>query len=203
MIFLSFALDLFTNHRRMNKTDYALWWTIRFALVVLCLTFLHPFSAVVAQDTDFFNGCSGGDSDLVAKSLEENPGWVNAHTENGETCLHLTAIYGIAKVTKILLEKGANPNIRSTYEKGLRMHPLSWNVYGGHLANIELLLDNGADVNLDFDSMIDNEPVTSLDVLRELLKNEAGDERFVAIEKVFAKHGAKTMKEVLQSKEEL
>ena len=197
MIFLSFALDRFL---RIDKIDYPLRWTIRFTCVVLCFTLFHSFSAVQAQDTDFFNGCSGGDSDLVAKSLEEHPDWVNAHTQNGETCLHLTGIYGFAKVTKILLDKGANPNIRSTYEKGLRMHPLSWNVYGGHLANIELLLDNGADINLDFDSMMDNEPVTSLDVLRELLKNEAGDERFVAIEKVFTKHEAKTMKEVLQAK---
>ncbi len=157
----------------------------------------------MAQDpgTEFFNACSGGDTDLVTKLLEEHPEWVNAYTQNGETCLHLTGIYGYSKVTKILLDKGADPNIRSTYDKGLRMHPLSWNVYGGHLANIELLLENGADVNLDFDSMmVDNAPVTSLDVLKELLKNEAGDDRFVAIEKVFRKHGAKTIAEVLQSK---
>jgi len=183
---------------------------IRTALFVLLFTLpdLHEYAlAETLPGIDFFNACSGGDVDQVAKSLEEHPTWINAFTENGETCLHLTGIYGHSAVTKLLLKKGADPNIRSTYEMGLRMHPLSWNVYGGHLDNIELLLEFGADINLDFDSMKgDGVAVTSLDVLLELLKNEKGDGRFVAIEKVFKKYGAKTMdqlKNQQEGKEEL
>ena len=81
------------------------------------------------------------------------------------------------------------------------MHPLSWNVYGGHLENIKLLLEHGADVNLDFDSMGQPpSPVTVLDVLYELQKAEQGDQRFVDMEAVLKKHGAKTMKELHQDK---
>jgi ankyrin repeat protein len=191
----------------LSKVDHALRFTIRLFLFVLFLTLPDLYEFALAEETpgiDFFNACSGGDVDQITKALEEHPSWANAYTENGETCLHLTGIFGHSAVTKILLNKGADPNIRSTFEKGLRMHPLSWNVYGGHLANIELLLDAGADVNLDFDSMVsEGKAVTSLDVLLQLLKNEKGDERFAPIEKVLRKHGAKTMNEVLEEAEEL
>jgi len=199
----------------MDRIDRALQWTIKIGLVVLFLTLPDLYEFTMADDTatasssstspgvDFFNACSGGNFDVLAKALEENPDWIHGHTENGETCLHLTGIYGHSDVTVMLLQKGADPNVRSTYEKGLRMHPLSWNVYGGHLMNIKVLLDHGADVNLDFDSMKgDGVVVTSLDVLLELLKNERGDDRFVNIEKVFQKYGAKTMDQLRKEKEQ-
>ena len=218
MIILSFIYDqfLFPNNRRMDRIDHSLQWTIKIGLVVLFLTLPDLYEFTMADDTatassssaaspgvDFFNACSGGDFDSLAKSLEENPDWINGRTGNGETCLHLTGIYGHSDVTTLLLQKGADPNSRSTYEKGLRMHPLSWNVYGGHLMNIKLLLDHGADVNLDFDSMKgDGMAVTSLDVLLELVQNEKGDDRFVKIEGVFQKYGAKTMNQLRKEKEE-
>eukprot|EP00537_Pseudo-nitzschia_pungens_P014095 CAMPEP_0172390814 /NCGR_PEP_ID=MMETSP1061-20121228/7381_1 /TAXON_ID=37318 /ORGANISM="Pseudo-nitzschia pungens, Strain cf. pungens" /LENGTH=271 /DNA_ID=CAMNT_0013121293 /DNA_START=38 /DNA_END=853 /DNA_ORIENTATION=+ len=228
---------LFPSHRRMDRIDHALRWTFRLGLAVLLVTLPDLCMTVVVADTasasasasasaddtdtenptatatakpgpDFFGWCSGGDRASIAKALEAHPDWVNARTDNGEACLHLTGIYGTHDVTKLLLEKGADPNIRSTYSKGLRMHPLSWNVYGGHLDNIRLLLeDGGADVNLDFDSMMAAASgsgssgsgavaVTALDVLLELRKNEQGDDRFVAIEELLREHGAKTMEEV-------
>ena len=81
------------------------------------------------------------------------------------------------------------------------MHPLSWNVYAGHLENIQLLLEHGADVNMDFDSMTQPPtPVTVLDVLYDLQKAEQGDQRFVEMEALLKKNGAKTMKELQQGK---
>jgi ankyrin repeat protein len=76
------------------------------------------------------------------------------------------------------------------------MHPLSWNVYGGHVDNIQLLLENGASVNADFDSMDNRGPVTSLDVAVQLVENEGGDERFQKIESLLRQHGGATMKEL-------
>jgi len=147
------------------------------------------------------NDTDNDDVDKFRNILEMNPHWVHSRTDNGETCLHLTGIYGNSDITELLLDKkyNADPNVRTTYKKGLRMHPLSWNVYGGHLVNIQLLLENGADINLDFDSMdskSDTPIVTSLDVLLELIQNESGDERFLEIEKVFTKYGAKTMEQI-------
>ena len=42
--------------------------------------------------------------------------WVHAKTENGETCLHLAGIRGSTGVTQLLLEKGADPDVRSEFE---------------------------------------------------------------------------------------
>jgi Ankyrin repeats (3 copies) len=154
--------------------------------------------------TDFFFACSGGKLDVVKSSVKQNPSWVHERTENGETCLHLTGIYGHSDVTKFLLSEGhADPNIRSTYEQGLRMHPLSWNVFGGHYDNIQLLLEYGADVNLDFDSMDGSgAKVTALDVIIALTKNEQGDDRFTRIETLLRSHGAKTMSELRIEKQQ-
>lgn len=199
--------------RRRGRTGHTLRSSIYIGLAVLCLALpgLCEHSIVIATadndekpGSDFFHACSGGELETVVQSLLDHPDWVNASTDNGETCLHLTGIYGQTEITSLLLKKGANPNVRSTFDEGLRMHPLSWNVYGGHVGNIQLLLEHGADVNLDFDSMGKTAaPVTSLDILLELLKNEKGDERFQEIKILFDKYGAKTMEELNNGSGEL
>ena len=83
------------------------------------------------------------------------------------------------------------------------MHPLSWNVYGGHVENIRLLLQYGANVNADFDSMDQRGPVTALDVAMQLTNVEKGQDRFVQVEALLRDHGGKTMKELLSAGEEL
>lgn len=155
-------------------------------------------------------GVGGETKNLVTqedtqKNAHISTDWVHARTPNGEACLHLTGIFGHSDVTRYLLTHGADPNIRSTYSEGLRMHPLSWNVYGGHIENIELLLQHGAEVNLDFDGMAGSSEVTALDVVKQIQSAENGDERFTKIEALLLQHGAKTYSELQQakSKEEL
>ena len=146
-------------------------------------------------DDSFFLLCSGGDAAKLTTLLEAHPDWVHAATENGESCLHLTGIMGQTDVTRLLLEKGANPNVRSTFEQGLRMHPLSWNVYGNHYDNAQLLLEAGADVNADFDLLLGEvlEVVTVLDIVR-MIKGDCSD--FDKLEALLLQHGAKTMAEL-------
>ena len=139
--------------------------------------------------------CSGGETEKIAALLEAHPDWVHAATDNGESCLHLTGIYGQTDVTKLLLQKGADPNIRSTFSEGLRMHPLSWNIYGNHHDNAKLLLEAGADVNADFDLLLNGEMevVTVLDIVQRM---EEASGSFDKIEALLLKHGAKTMAEI-------
>eukprot|EP00586_Coscinodiscus_wailesii_P018181 CAMPEP_0172517594 /NCGR_PEP_ID=MMETSP1066-20121228/286342_1 /TAXON_ID=671091 /ORGANISM="Coscinodiscus wailesii, Strain CCMP2513" /LENGTH=150 /DNA_ID=CAMNT_0013299675 /DNA_START=239 /DNA_END=691 /DNA_ORIENTATION=+ len=116
--------------------------------------------------------CSGGKADAVKKMLldNKNDDIANARTKDGETCLHLAGIYGSVPVTKLLLEHGANPNVRTTLKQGLRMHPLSWNVYAGHSDVVDVLLEAGADVNADFDlSDSSDERVTVLDIVEKII----------------------------------
>jgi len=228
------------NDDGTDRIDHALKWIIKISLFVLFFTLpdlydfttgvvvvaaeeiktTNPTSTPTRPGEDFFHLCSSRDANAADDSVEKfrnilevNPHWVHSRTDNGETCLHLTGIYGNSDITRLLLDKkyNADPNVRTTYEKGLRMHPLSWNVYGGHLQNIQLLLEHGADINLDFDSMVskskpddddDDTIVTSLDVLLELIQNESGDKRFLEIEKVFKKYNAKTMKQIKKERKQ-
>jgi len=127
--------------------------------------------------------------------------WLNACTPEGESCLHLAAIPGSESVTMLLLDAGADPNVRTTFDGGLRMHPLSWNVYGGHYENVKLLLEHGAEVNADVDSG-DGSIITVLDANQKFLGYNGEPspqiERFEKIQKLLLAHGAKTYEELKQ-----
>jgi ankyrin repeat protein len=206
MILLTLAFlreHLVPSRNKLDRIDQFLLWVIKISLLVLFLTLpqvvLSEEEPPMRATDPFFFACGKGGLGLVKSLLEEHPDWLNARTDSGEACLHLTGIEGYAELTKYLLLKGADPNIRSTFEQGLRMHPLSWNVYGGHVDNVKILLEHGADVNLDFDGMeASNAPVTALDVVMELVKNEEGDERFVKLEKLLRENGGKTMAELTE-----
>ncbi len=203
MMLLTLALlrdQLLPSSSKLDRVDRTLLWIIKISFVVLFLTL--P-AAVLSEgedeviDQNFFHACSGGLFDELKSYLKDHPQWVHARTDHGESCLHLTGIHGFSDVTEYLLVNGADPNIRSTYEHGLRMHPLSWNIYGGHVANVDLLLRHGADVNLDFDGMGESTPVvTALDVVMQLIENESEDTRFVHLEQILRRYGAKTMDEL-------
>jgi ankyrin repeat protein len=117
----------------------------------------------------FLMACSQGNMEVVEIMIEEHPEFVTGQSQNGESCLHVAGILGQVDITNYVLRHGGNPNQRSTYVHGLRMTPLSWNVYGGHVANVRALLEAGADVNMEFDHLNteteQHEPVTVLDIL--------------------------------------
>ena len=75
------------------------------------------------------------------------------------------------------------------------MHPLSWNVYGGHYENVKLLLEHGAHVNADVDSG-DGSTVTALDICVKYLDGNGGNENFEKTHKMLLQHGAKTFQEL-------
>lgn len=118
---------------------------------------------------------------------------------DGEHCLHLSALSGNVEIVKLLLEKGADPDVRSTYSQGLRMHPLSWSTYYGRHEIISLLLDHGADPNADFDlggefNKEEERIVTALDVVEKILLDMSFDNErkgeFVETRNVLVRNGA-------------
>lgn len=117
-------------------------------------------------------------------------------------------------MTLALLQAGADPNVRSTYEHGLRMHPLSWNVYGGHVKNVQLLLEYGADPNFDVDHMESGARETVLDIVQRILgafdenykDNDSNNEdsrykAFREIQQLLLKHGAKIYSDTRSAEE--
>lgn len=119
----------------------------------------------------FLQACAEGEIEVVEILLEEYPSFAQQQSvKEGEGCLHVAGIRGQSTITKALLRAGADPDQRSAFELGLRMTPLSWNVYGGHVATARALLEGGAKVNLDFDNMLNpNEKVTVLDLLYDVI----------------------------------
>ena len=103
--------------------------------------------------------------EVLKPILKKHPDFATAFSEMGESCLHAASIMGHIPVTEAVLKAGGNPNVRSTFAQGLRMTPLSWNVFGGHVENAQVLLEAGADVNMPFDHMTaeGKETVTVLD----------------------------------------
>jgi hypothetical protein len=168
----------------------------------------HLATATAAEDTnteaadnsEFFLTCSDGNFDKFKTLLDADPTLLHATTKDGEHCLHLCAISGTTDIVKTLLEQGANPDVRSSWTEGLRMHPLSWSAFYGRHEIIELLLEYGADIEADFDlGGSKNEKtgeftkVTVLDVVEKILASEVDDEqrmRFAMTRNVLMKHGA-------------
>jgi hypothetical protein len=169
-------------------------------VVLLFLLLVLVFAASLADPEEvnsaFFFACSGGDVSTAKVMLEKDPSLAHATTKQGEHCLHLTALSGSAEIAKLILDAGGDPNIRTTWADGLRMHPLSWNTFYGRHEIIELLLQYGADVNADIDFKDgDYEKKTVvLDVVEQILMGGGEDkeenERFVQTRNILVKHGA-------------
>ena len=143
----------------------------------------HEQDPVVEQ---LLQACTEGQIDTLQALVQQHTSAVlQRRSAMGETCLHVAGIHGQAKLTSYVLEEEANgdddnnnkmdPNVRSTFEHGLRMHPLSWNVYGGHVETARVLLTHGANVNLDVDDMSNPEKqATALDIVDTILEGIEG-----------------------------
>ena len=65
------------------------------------------------------------------------------HQWHGDTCLHVATFAGHSDVVQLLLERGANPNIRNA----MLCTPLHSSMYDFEATATKLLLEHGADVN--------------------------------------------------------
>lgn len=100
----------------------------------------------------FFEACHSSDLATVTKTLSHYPYLAKATSRHGDHCIHIVSSNGNVDILQVLLERGANPNIK-TIPKGNKismMHPLGWSAILGQSEAIELLLDYGANVNALF-----------------------------------------------------
>ena len=162
------------------------WRPLRSLLLLVAVVLISsscpatPTAAAIDLDeslsNEYFFACSGGKTDTVRKLLDgHGKDLANLKTKEGETCLHLCSIDTTGQavhIARALLEAGADPNVRTTFEQGQRMTPLSWHTYAGNYDIIELLLDAGANINTDFDLHPPSAPVqtivTALDIAEKL-----------------------------------
>ena len=172
------------HHLHQANRSSCGWRPLRSVLtllvVLLSLCPATPTAADIELDeslsNEYFFACSGGKTDAIRKLLDKHgKDLANAKTKEGETCLHLCSIDTTGQavhIARALLEAGADPNVRTTFEQGQRMTPLSWHTYAGNYDIIKLLLDAGANINTDFDLHPPSAPVqtivTALDIAEKL-----------------------------------
>jgi ankyrin repeat protein len=92
-----------------------------------------------------FEACAAGELERVERLLTGDPASINQHGTDGWTPLHLTAFFGHAKLTELLLGKGADVGARSKNANGNT--PLHAALAGNHKFVAGLLMGAGADVD--------------------------------------------------------
>jgi len=94
--------------------------------------------------SDIFLFCAIGEASGVAHCLDADPSLLNASSTGGETPLNVASLHGQIDVAKLLLDRGADPNLKGRIGHG-PMHNAARN---GHIEIARLLIDSGADINL-------------------------------------------------------
>ena len=112
-----------------------------------------------AELLQFFRACQSGPLSKLQSILTENADWVSTRrTATGETCLHLASLTGQADTIRWLVDETKHHaqhlelDARTRGDRTLRETPLSMSVKNGHVEAARVLLEAGANVNLEFDS---------------------------------------------------
>src|SRR5262245_25085831 len=108
---------------------------------LLALVLLLPVAAQ-AQDLneEFFAAARKGDAAAV-KTLHDKCVNVTAKTRYGATALSYACDKGHVEVVKLLVERGADVNVRDTFYGEV---PLGWALSRDHVEIVKILLDKGA-----------------------------------------------------------
>jgi len=96
-------------------------------------------------DLDIFEAACIGDDYSAMQLLKKNPELLNTFSTDGFTLLGLAAYFGYFSLVKLLLEKGADPNIPSNNQ--FKVAPIHSACSISNYEIAELLLKNGANVN--------------------------------------------------------
>ena len=116
----------------MNKTKRS---TAK--IMVICLL------AVWIQAEEIHLAAQQGDLTKVKGLLEENPGLLEARSENEKTPLHFSAQGGHRELVAFLIEKGADVNAENIASET----PLHYAAAMGHRDVVDLLISRGAALN--------------------------------------------------------
>jgi ankyrin repeat protein len=104
--------------------------------------------AASRSDLDVFEAAAIGDVERLRELLDGDASLATAWSEDGFTPLHFAAFFGHPDAAKLLAERGADIEARSTNEQfALDAAPLHSASAAGQLEVCRALLDAGADVN--------------------------------------------------------
>jgi uncharacterized protein len=104
--------------------------------------------AAARADLDVFEAAAMGDLDRLRALLDGDPSLANAWSGDGFTPLHFAAFFGHPAAAKLLIDRGADLEARSTNrEFALDAAPLHSAAAAGQREVCEVLVDAGVDVN--------------------------------------------------------
>ena len=94
---------------------------------------------------DLLEAANNGRTDRIAEILDGHPDIIDLRGDSGtRTALHFAAMQGHTDVISLLLQRGADPNVRC---EGDQATPLHFAAEQGELRAVELLVSHGADVH--------------------------------------------------------
>ncbi|WP_411275653.1 ankyrin repeat domain-containing protein [Daejeonella sp.] len=118
--------------------------------LMLCCYYKQPeLSEIILRHVEsisFFEAAALGKNDIVDEALKENPDGIHDFSDDGFTPLGLAAYFGQEDVVRLLLLKGADPNISS--RNGYNVYPIHSAVAADYDMIAKMLLEAGADVNV-------------------------------------------------------
>lgn len=118
--------------------------------LMLCCYYKQPALAEIIlnhlESLTFFEAAALGKKELVEEALSENPDLVNEFSDDGFTALGLASYFGNEDVVRLLLLKGADPNVSS--QNGFNVFPLHSAVASNYDMIAKMLLEAGAEVNV-------------------------------------------------------
>ncbi len=143
----SFELDaLLTAHPELAtiKTSHQV------SPLMLCCYYKQPeLSDIILKHVDtisFFEAAALGKTNVVEDSLAENPELISEFSDDGFTPLGLASYFGNEDVVRLLLLKGAEPNIPS--KNGYNVFPIHSAVASNYDMIAKMLIEAGANVNV-------------------------------------------------------
>lgn len=118
--------------------------------LMLCCYYKQPeLSEIILRHLEnitFFEAAALGKKDLVEDAINENPDLIHNFSDDGFTPLGLAAYFGNEDVVRLLLLKGADPNVCS--RNGYHVYPIHSAVAANYNMIAKMLLEAGAEVNV-------------------------------------------------------
>ena len=139
---------------------------VRLSLTSITVCFIGLAGTAFAGNVDtLYKAAGDGDSTQVSTLLDGGVD-VNARTGNGSFALNNAAVENEIDVIRILLARGANPNVQN----GQGDTPLicATKYAGGKMATVKLLIEAGTDIAIK-----DDEGKTALDYAKAKDQQEA------------------------------
>ena len=118
-------------------------------LMLCCYYKQSELSEIILRHVEritFFEAAALGKKDIVEEALRENPDLVHNFSDDGFAALGLAAYFGKEDMVRLLLLKGADPNVSS--RNGFNVYPIHSAVAANYDMISKMLLEAGAEVNV-------------------------------------------------------